>query len=259
MKFSCCVGLNAEKLKTLNKVGCKYFEPSVEAVFSASQEDYESFLSLKNEFGMEAVAANGMFPGRIGLLRGKECYSEVSEYLDNAFARCQKLGIPVGILGSGKAREIPEGMSKEEAFERFSALLSDVVSPYAKKYGIIIGIEELRSEECSFINSCREAMELIRAVNLPNIKLLVDYYHAMLGGDTLEELESYGDNIVHVHIASPKNNRNVPAYDDLEDCRTFFAMLQRINYKGGISLEGRFGDDFEASLKTALEVMTKAL
>ena len=78
-------------------------------------------------------------------------------------------------------------------------------------------------------------MEIIRAVNLPNIKLLLDYFHAILGGDTLEQLATYGDDIVHVHLASPINERSVPRENDLEDCRKFFAMLNSIGYKGAVA------------------------
>lgn len=258
MKFCCCVGLNTDRLPILKKHGLEYCEPAISAIASADDEKFNEFLAKKNELGLKCASANGMFPGDIPLLEGKAGYGKISEYLDHAFSRCQALGVPVGILGSGKAREIPEGMSKEEATERFCALLSDVVSPYAEKYGIIVGIEELCAQECNFINSCKEAMEIIRAVNVPNVKLLLDYYHAIHGGDTLEELESYNDNIVHVHISSTINDRMVPMDCDLDACREFFSMLKRIDYKGAVSIEARFGD-FDSDIETAVKTMNAAL
>ena len=258
MKFACCVPVPTDRLPIMKKLGYNYMEPAFNAMYRATDEEFEELLATKNELGLTSVSANGMFVEEIKLLEGKDSYGKVGEYLDFVFERGKKLGVPVSILGSGGARKIPDGMSKEEATERFCRLLTDVISPYAKKYDIIVGIEELRKEECNFINNCREAMEIVRAVNLPNIKLLVDYYHAMLGGDTLEEIASYADDIVHVHIASPKNNRCVPNEDDYEDCREFFAMLKRINYQGAISLEGRYNNDFESDAKIALDVMTRA-
>lgn len=96
------------------------------------------------EYDIACPAANGMFIEDVKLLEGKASYSKVGEYLDLVFSRAKKFGVQIGILGSGSARTIPEGMSKEEANERFCALLTDVVSPYAKKYDIMVGIEELR-------------------------------------------------------------------------------------------------------------------
>lgn len=110
----------------------------------------------------------------------------------------------------------------------------------------------------AFLAKTKEYKLNIRRVNLPNVKLLVDYYHAILGGDTLEELASYGDNIVHVHIASPKNNRAVPNENDYDDCVEFFRMLKKIGYKGVISVEARTKDDV-ADGKAGLAVMTKAM
>ncbi len=259
MKFCACVPLTTERLPILKKLGFEYVEPAFSSMYTATEEEFNTFLAAKDEYGLTCASANGMFIEEIKLLEGKDSYSKIGEYLDFVFARANKLGVPVGILGSGTARAIPDGMSKEEATERFCALLTDVVSPYAKKYNIVIGIEELRAKECNFINNCREAMEIIRAVNLPNIKLLLDYFHAILGGDTLEQLATYGDDIVHVHLASPINERSVPRENDLEDCRTFFAMLNSIGYKGAVSLEGRYYNDFESDITLAIDVMKRAL
>ena len=85
-------------------------------------------------------------------------------------------------------------------------------------------------------------METIRKINHPNLTLLVDYYHAMLGGDTFEEIASYKDKITHVHIASPLHERHVPMAGDGEDYQGFFDALRKANYKAmNISLEGGFG------------------
>ncbi len=261
MKFSACVpmGTERERFPIMKKLGFNHAEPAFSAMYGATEEQVDDFIAAMNEYGITCPTANGMFIEEIKLLEGKESYSKVGEYLDFVFSRAKKFGVQIGILGSGSARTIPEGMSKEEANERFCALLTDVVSPYAKKYDIIVGIEELRAQECNFINSCREAMEIIRAVNLPNIKLLVDYFHAILGGDTLEQIATYKDDIVHVHLASPINKRSVPRENDLEDCRAFFAMLNNIGYKGVVSLEGSYYNDFESDITLAIDVMKRAL
>ena len=162
------------------------------------------------------------------------------------------------VLGSGGARNIPDGMSRETAFERFVAMLSDVVVPWAKRNSITVAIEELRKEETNFINNCREAMDVIRAVDAPEVRLMVDYYHAMLGGDRLEEIASYGDMIRHVHIASVRNKRHFPMIDDVGDCRGFFAALKAAGYTGCVSLEGGDGGNFESSIAEAITVMKEA-
>ncbi len=256
MIFSFCCAINADNAKAMYDLGYTGTESTVFCINDLDDAAFAEFLAKTKEYKLNYVSANGMFPASVPLLQGEAGYAKVTEYLERVFPRIVALGIPVVVLGSGGARKIPEGMSKEEATDRFCALLTDVISPMAAKYGITIAIEELRKEECNFINSCKEAMEIIRRVNLPNIKLLVDYYHAILGGDTLEELATYGDNIVHVHIASPKNKRYIPLESDYEDCVAFFRMLKSIGYKGAISFEGNVNPGDE---KVGFDVMSRAM
>ncbi len=260
MKFACCIGLESlARLEILKKHGYEAYETGFSALTNAPDEKIAALAEKSRELGMPCVSHNGMFPGDIGLLSGREVYSKVDEYLDKTFEKAKPLGSPIIVLGSGKAREIPEGMSTDEAKERFEALLSDVIAPSAKRHGVTIAIEELRREECNFINNCREAMEIIRDVNKPEIQLLIDYYHSMLGGDKLPELASYGSAIRHVHIASPKNARKFPNIDDIGDCRGFFAALKLAGYDGAISLEGSDGGNFESAIAEAIKVMKEAM
>lgn len=254
MIFSYCCAVNAEDAKAKVELGYIATESTVCSINELDDSAFAEFLAKAKEYKLNYVSANGMFPPSVPLLEGEVGYARVTEYLERVLPRVAALGIPVVVLGSGGARKIPDGMTKEEAENRFCAVLTDVISPMAAKYGITIAIEELRKEECNFINNCKEAMEIIRRVNLPNVKLLVDYYHAILGGDTLEELASYGDNIVHVHISSPKNKRAIPNESDYEDCVAFFRMLKSIGYNGAISVEANGGDE-----KIGFEVMSKAM
>ncbi|MBQ8509606.1 MAG: sugar phosphate isomerase/epimerase [Clostridia bacterium] len=256
--YCCCTGLSPERLEILHKHGYTAWETGFSGLTNAPEETILAMRDKAAELGMTCVSHNGMFPGDIKLLTGKDGYGAIEEYLGKTFAKAKPLGAPTIVLGSGSARRIPDDMSKEEAFERFAAVLSDVIAPAAKEAGVVVAIEELRREECNFINNCREAMELIRAVNKPEIQLLIDYYHSMLGGDKLEELASYGSAIRHVHIASPKNNRRYPTIDDLADCRGFFAALKSAGYTGAISLEGSDGGNFESAIAEAISVMKAA-
>lgn len=260
MKFCCCIGIDKPgRLDILKKYGYSCYETGFSAAAAASDDKILAMCDKARELGMTCASHNGMFPGDIKLLQGAGEYAKINEYLDRAFEKVKPFGSPVVVLGSGGARMIPEGMKLDEAKERFIAVLSDVIAPQAKKHGVTIAIEELRREECNFINNCREAMEIIRAVNKPEIQLLVDYYHAILGGDKLSEIASYGSAIKHVHIASPKNNRHFPNIDDIGDCRVFFAALKTAGYDGAISLEGSDGGNFESSLTEAISVMREAM
>lgn len=260
MKFASCLDLSkaVERLEILKNHGYDGYEVGFSSVASASDEKIAELSETAKRLELPCISHNGMFPGDIKLLAGKDGYGAVEEYLERAFTKAKPLGSPIVVLGSGAARSIPDGMELDEAKERFAAVLSDVIAPIAKRHGMLVAIEELRAEECNFINNCREAMELIRAVDKPEIQLLVDYYHAILGGDKLSDIASFGSAIKHVHIASPKNNRRFPTIDDIGDCRAFFAALQKAGYDGFVSLEGSDGGNFESAITEAISVMRSA-
>ncbi|MGN1128122.1 MAG: sugar phosphate isomerase/epimerase family protein [Candidatus Flemingiibacterium sp.] len=260
MIFACFIGLESlDRLAILKKHGYAAYETGFSALTNAPEEKIAALAEKARELGMTCVSHNGMFPSDIPLLGGREIYSRVEDYLGKTIEKARPLGSPTIVLGSGKAREMPEGMSREEAKERFEALLCDVVAPFAKRNGVVVAIEELRREECNFINNCREAMEIIRDVSRPEIQLLVDYYHSTLGGDKLTDIVGFGSAIRHVHIASPKNQRRFPNIDDVGDCRSFFSALRAAGYSGAVSLEGSDGGNFESAAAEAISVMKEAL
>ena len=89
MKLSCCIGNSVEKAEILTKVGYKYCEVSLAAMAKFTDEEFAAFKAKIDELGMTVVSANGMFPGEINLLLGKDGYKAVEEYLDRAFPRAK--------------------------------------------------------------------------------------------------------------------------------------------------------------------------
>lgn len=258
MKYSCCIGLSPERLATLKKYGYSCYETGFSSLANASDESILAMKEASEALDMPCVSHNSMFPSEIDLLAGPDGYSAISEFLEKTIEKAAKLGSPVVVLGSGRSRNVKSGMSIGKANELFVNMLKDVVVPWARKHRITVAIEELQRSETNFITSCREAMEIINEVNEPEIGLLVDFFHATMGGDKPIEIAGYGSAIKHVHMASPKNSRRFPNIDDVGDCRSFFAALKIAGYDGAISLEGSDGGNFESALAEAISVMKEA-
>lgn len=258
MKYSCCIGLTPDRLETLKKYGYSGYETGFSGLTNAPDERIIAMKEASDALGMPCVSHNGMFPAEIDLLAGPDGYSAISEYLEKTIEKAARLGSPIVVLGSGRSRNVKNGVSIGKANEIFVNMLKDVVTPWARKHGISVAIEELQRSETNFINSCREAMEIVRAVDEPEIGLLIDYFHATMGGDKLIEMVGYGSSILHVHMASPKNARRFPNIDDVGDCRSFFAALKKAGYNGFVSLEGSDGGNFESALAEAISVMKEA-
>ena len=115
----------------------------------------------------------------------------------------------------------------------------------------MIAIEPLRTQESNIINTGAEAQKLVHEVNRPNIRMIIDYYHMRVMNEDPEIVWQARKDIVHFHFANP-NGRLWPKSpsEDPEYAR-FFAMVKKIKFRGGISIEGRGDLDADAAQSLA--------
>jgi D-psicose/D-tagatose/L-ribulose 3-epimerase len=171
------------------------------------------------------------------------------EYVGKAFDRAQKLGLKTIVFGSGESRKMPDGFSKDEAFKQLVDFAKRI-APEAKKRGIVVAVEPLQTGETNTINTAAEGLKWVKAVGHPNFQLMVDFYHLSLEKEDPAILVTAKNNLKHIHIANP-NKRLFPQSADEFDYSAFFANLRKINYQGGISVEGR-ANDFDTEGPKAL-------
>ncbi|MBQ9130435.1 MAG: sugar phosphate isomerase/epimerase [Clostridia bacterium] len=140
--------------------------------------------------------------------------------------------------------------------ESFFRDITERTVAMAKKYGKTVCIEELNSRECNIINTCAEAMGIIRAVNRPEITLLWDFYHTGIEKEPVETIAAYKGYITHAHIASPSNSRAFPRPNDGDDHKTFFDALRKAEYKNErVSIEASEKEGFINASALSLELL----
>lgn len=164
-------------------------------------------------------------------------HDEVMIYVEKAFQRAKLANVQLINFGSSGARNIPEGFSYEKAMEQFIAALKRM-GPLAKKYGVIVGVEQLQTRECNFINRISEVERVVRGTNHPNIRGVADFYHMAAEGDTPEDLAKAADLLMHVEIAELEGRRMVGVGG--QDFRPYLKVLKKAKYKGALSVEGNF-------------------
>jgi sugar phosphate isomerase/epimerase len=177
-------------------------------------------------------------------------------YVEESLPRCRQLGGEIVVWGSGRSRNVPEGFSRERAWAQIQDFLR-MVDPIARSQNITIGIEPLRSAESNILNTGAETLKMVRELNLPNIKMIIDYYHLRLMNEDPEILWTARQEIVHIHFANP-HGRLWPR-DPAEDPEYahFFGLLKKIDYTGGISIEGN--GKYEESAAAALAFFRQEL
>ena len=173
----------------------------------------------------------------------------VRAYVERALPRCRELGAEIVVWGSSASRNVPTGFSRERAWAQIEDFLR-MIDPIARAQNITIGIEPLRTAESNILNTGAEALKMVRELNLPNIKMIIDYFHLRTMNEDPEILWTGRQEIVHIHFANP-HGRLWPR-DPAEDSgySRFFDFIKKIDYTGGITIEakGTYEESAAASL-----------
>lgn len=181
-------------------------------------------------------------------------HQEVLAWADVVFRRLAKAGGRFVVFGSSGARRVPDGWPRGKAVNQFVDLLRKM-GPLAEAHGVTVTVEQLRKQECNFLNRIGETADVVRKVSHPRIRVLADLYHMRVMGDSPDDLNRALDTVVHMEIAE-KEDRTYPGVRG-DDFRPFFQVLHDARWTGAISIEGRGSpDQVAAAFRTIAEQST---
>ncbi|MBX2896096.1 MAG: sugar phosphate isomerase/epimerase [Cyclobacteriaceae bacterium] len=226
----------------LNKAGYKFIVEAVPQVVSPTLISDSAFqqksLQLK-KLALPVYALNIFISGDLKLVGPNVNEQAILNYTQKVFQRCKQAGINLMVWGSGGARRIPEGYSREKARHEFIQLAKKVAAQ-AKQYEIILALENLNRQETNFIITVAEALQIVKAVNHPNFKLCADIYHMLKENEPASVLLTTKGYLIHCDIAE-KENRTPPGTAG-DDFTTYLQALKQIGYSGKIVLECRWNN-----------------
>ena len=108
------------------------------------------------------------------------------------------------------------------------------VGSLASELGATIAFEPVQHGEVGFHNTIAEAAELVRDLNLPGLKMMVDTFHMNIEEcDLFAPLSEVGDILAHVHLS--ETNRDVLGAGRWPTAE-FLARLEEIGYAGHCSV-----------------------
>ena len=234
-----CVGLKG--LEAAKAAGFDYVELGVTEIVALSDAEFDAAVEQVKKVGIPTPNANLFLPATFRLT-GPDAASpdEQMAYVRKAFPRLNRLGVRILCFGSGGARRVPDGFSKEDAFAQLVAF-GKRIAPEARRNGITIVIEPLRRQETNIINTTAEGLALVKAVNDPNFELLVDFFHLASEKEDPSIILEARDHIRHLHMANPQG-RVFPQQWEEYDYAPFFANLRQIGYAGRMSIEASSKD-----------------
>ncbi|MFM2031901.1 MAG: hypothetical protein RLZZ297_666 [Chloroflexota bacterium] len=231
--------------------GVDSIEENIQRLLMPRADDatFAETLAAVRRAPLPVLAANAFLPGDLRCVGPVVDTPALLRYGQIAFARAEQVGIRTMVIGSGAARQVPDGWAVADADVQFCELLG-AYAPLAAQHGVTVVVEALNRGECNYLNTLAAAAAIVDAVAHPAVQLLTDFYHMLRDDEPASEITRFGRLIRHAHIAE-KTDRTVPGRAG-DDFGPFFRALQSIGYQGGIAVEARYGADLVADATLAV-------
>jgi len=142
MKIGVCGGY--KKAIIAKKLGFDYMEENLSRTAEYNEKEFADCVASYERLALPVYSFNGFFPGTLSLYG--EDVSEIRQYTELALSRAHVLGGKVCVIGSGKARHIPNGMDDAFCRSRFTDVVA-MCADIADRYGMRVVVEPLRRGE----------------------------------------------------------------------------------------------------------------
>jgi sugar phosphate isomerase/epimerase len=147
---------------------------------------------------------------------------------------CAELGGNLLIFGSPKQRNLLEGTTRAQGMQHAAEVLRGTL-PALEKTDVILALEPLSPGITDFLKTAADAVELIRLVDSPRCRLILDCNAMSTEPTPIPELiRRNRRHLVHFHANDP--NLQGPGFGDL-DFMPIVRALREIDYTGWISVE----------------------
>ena len=201
------------------------------------------------EHGLSATASLGLSPetdvtstNPSIVKKGDELLRKVVDKL-HAIGSTELCGVIYCSLG-----KYPGPASAENRANSISAVTR--LADYAADKGININLEVVNRYETNIMNTGKEGLKFLEAVNRPNAYLHLDTYHMNIEEDGMSQaVLDAGDALGYVHIG--ESHRGYLGSGNV-DFDTFFSALKKINYSGPITFESFSSVVVDPTLSNAL-------
>ncbi len=204
-----------------------------------TKEQQRALRGAYEDAGLPVIGLHWLLAGTEGLSITTEddtALARTAEYMKQLTRLCGALGGEVMVFGSPKQRSLEPGQDAAAAFARVVWLFKDLALA-ASDVGVTLCFEPLGPAETNFINTMREGVSLVEAVDHPNVRLHLDV-KAMTAAEVRPPAEVIreegGRHLRHFHA----NDANLlgPGMGDVEQA-PIGAALRAVGYNRWVSVE----------------------
>jgi len=240
MQFGVCSPL--DRAAVVKAAGWDYVEAGVPELLQGTTVDDAQWTGerLAKQSPLPISVVYLLVPPQLKIVGPDADLETLKQYLSRIIARANQLGIHMLGFGSGGARNVPEGFDRDRAGEQLLDF-SRAAAEIADDAGVVIAMEPLNRPECNFINTIAEVAEIVRRVDCPAFRALLDTYHLWRENEPLENVAAAVPLIAHVHV-SDLENRTPPGESGTSDYRPIFRLLKTAGYDARMSVESKTFD-----------------
>ena len=251
------VGVCTRDIAGAAKYGFDYIEPAAAEIAAMTEDQFREYSDTVLASPLSCHAFNSFIRRPDLKVVGHEVsLSALRDYLDVCLPRCRRLRASIVVWGSAGSRNVPEGFMRQRARDQIADFLH-MAGEVARRLDMVVAIEPLRRQESNILNTGAEALEMVRRVKHPNVRMIIDYFHLREEDEDPRILEVARREIVHLHFANPHGRLWPHALREDDHYDAFFQYLKKTGYSGGISIEGQ--GSFEKDGAASLEFFRQAM
>jgi len=200
-----------------------------------SQADFDRANAARKRLGISFDATAGLANGVANPATREAFLAE----LGDALKPMETLDCPAMIVLSGN---VVPGLTREQQHQasietlKRAAKLVEGRSIAGQPVRLLLECIHLEENPKYFLTSAGEAIEIVRAVNHPQVQFLYDIFHEQMSyGNLIEKLDKHIDVIGLIHIADVPG-RHQPGSGEI-NYANIYRKLAQLNYRHNVAME----------------------
>lgn len=232
-----CCG-NSKSYAEISRMGYDYAELSARELMALSDEAFSLFLEQYQDIGFPCRGFNDFCGPDMPLVGPNLDLGKSARYMEQLCRRGRMLGVQTIGIGAPQARILPEGYPPEQADSDMASFLK-AASEIAAQYGMVVLAEAVHKYLCNYMTGTKDALTMVRTLNIPNVYMVLDYYHAKVMGENLHGLSEIMPYVRHLHVSTDLKGhvRGFLKREDIPEVERLLDEALANGYRGGVSVE----------------------
>ncbi|MDY3551642.1 sugar phosphate isomerase/epimerase [Gemmata sp. JC717] len=242
-------GVTSEHFPLLARLKATGFDGVELPVFGRAPAEYKPIRAELDRLGLKCTTVTVLTKETNAISPDAATWQKAVEWLKTVVEINHILGAETvcGPFHSALGEFSGAGPTADE--KKRSADVLRAAAEFAKQANLTMAVEYLNRFECYLVTTAAQAVELVKAVDHPNLRTMYDSFHAHIEEkDPAAAIRTVAPVLAHVHIS--ENDRGTPGSGQVNWDDTF-TTLSEVGYDGWMTIEafGRALPDLAAATK----------